>query len=89
MNRLNPETTPRHELRAERARRNRDAALAAFVSRKAEIDGMLARLQALSDDHFNVGPDEVNWSHVGSLGHIAERLADITAFAFGEDAPDA
>ncbi|MFC3118870.1 hypothetical protein [Jhaorihella thermophila] len=88
MTRLNPETTPRHELRAERARRNHEAALAAFVSRKVEIDEMLARLQALSDDHFNVGPDEVNWSHVGSLDHIAERLAKITAFAFGEDAPN-
>ncbi|SHF40208.1 hypothetical protein SAMN05444279_1373 [Ruegeria intermedia] len=84
---LNPETTPRHELRAEKARCNRDAALGAFVSRKAEIDEMLARLQALSDDHFNVSPDEVNWGHVGSLGHIAERLRDICAFAFGEDAP--
>ncbi|SHF45741.1 hypothetical protein SAMN05444279_1533 [Ruegeria intermedia] len=84
MTRLNPETTPRHELRAERARRNRDAALAAFVSRKAEIDEMLARLQALRDDHFNASPDDVNWSHVGSLGHVAERLRELCAFAFGE-----
>ncbi|GAB4391078.1 hypothetical protein [Albidovulum sp.] len=89
MTRLNPETTPRHELRAEKARRNRDAALGAFVSRKAEIDEMLARLQALSDDHFNVSPDDVNWGHAGSLGHIAERLRELCAFAFGEDAPDA
>jgi hypothetical protein len=35
---------------------NEDA-LAAFVQRKAEIDAMLARLQALSDDHFGYGPD--------------------------------
>jgi len=89
MTRLNPETTPRHELRAEKARRNHEAALAAFVSRKAEIDAMLARLQALSDDHFRRSPEEVNWADVGSLGHIAERLREITAFAFGEDAPDA
>ncbi|SET17002.1 hypothetical protein [Oceanicella actignis] len=88
MTRPNPQTTPHHELRAEKARKNQEAALTAFVARKAEIDEILARLQALSDDHFNVGPDEVNWSHVGSLGHIAERLAEITAFAFGEDAPD-
>jgi hypothetical protein len=45
--RLNPITTPRHELRAEKARRNREAALAAFIGKKAEIDEMLARLQAL------------------------------------------
>ncbi|SFD20991.1 hypothetical protein SAMN04488094_12055, partial [Tropicimonas isoalkanivorans] len=51
--RLNPITTPRHELRAEKARRNKEAALNAFIGKKAEIDEMLARLQALSDDHFN------------------------------------
>ena len=28
---------------------------------------MLARLAALSQDHFNVAPDEVNWGHVGTL----------------------
>ena len=32
---------------------------------------MLARLQALSDDHFNAHPDEVNWGHVGTLEHYA------------------
>ena len=56
--RLNPVTTPRHQLRAEKARRNREAALAAFVTKKAKIDEMLARLQSLSDDHFNCAPDE-------------------------------
>ena len=56
--RLNPITTPRHELRAEKARRNKEAALNAFIGKKAEIDEMLARLQALSDDHFNCHPDE-------------------------------
>ena len=35
---------------------NEDA-LAAFVQKKAEIDAMLARLQGLSDDHFNYSPD--------------------------------
>ena len=37
-----------------------DAALAAFVAHKAEIDAMLERLAALSDDHFNAHPDEIN-----------------------------
>jgi hypothetical protein len=32
-------------------------ALAAFVTKKAEIDAMLARLQALSADHFGYSPD--------------------------------
>ena len=67
--RLNPITTPRFEPRAEKARRNKEAALNAFIGKKAEIDEMLARLQALSDDHFNAHPDEINWGHVGTLEH--------------------
>ena len=59
------------------ARSNEDA-LAAFVSRKAEIDAMLARLQALSDDHFGYSPDEITWGHVGTLEHYAELLKRIT-----------
>jgi hypothetical protein len=35
---------------------NEDA-LAAFVSGKGEIDTMLARIQALSDEHFGYAPD--------------------------------
>lgn len=82
--RLNPITTPRHQLRAEKTRRNREAALAAFTAQKTEIDEMLARLQALSDDHFNAHPDEVNWGHVGTLEHYARLLKRITDSAFGE-----
>ena len=32
--------------------RTNDAALAAFITKKAEIDAMLARLQAFSEDHL-------------------------------------
>ena len=59
-------------------------ALAAFVSKKAEIDAMLTRLQALSDDHFNYSPDDVTWDHVGTLGYYAELLKRITDQAFRE-----
>ena len=84
MPRLNPQTTPRHELRAEKARRNREAALAAFIGKKAEIDEMLARLQALSDDHFGFDPEVINWGAVGSIDHVASDLREITDFLFGE-----
>jgi hypothetical protein len=62
--------------------------LAAFVSKKAEIDAMLTRLQALSDDHFNYSPDEIDWGHVGTLGYYAELLKRVTDSAFkeGDDA---
>ena len=64
--------------------KSNDDALAAFVARKTEIDAMLTRIQALSDDHFGVAPDEVNWGHVGTLGHYAELLKRITDSAFNE-----
>ncbi len=65
-------------------RRNQDAALQKFLARKVEIDTMLARLQVLSDDHFNAAPDEVNWGHVGTLERYAELLRQITDSAFKE-----
>ena len=68
----------------EEDRKSNDDALAVFVSKKAEIDAMLGRLQGLSDDHFGVGPDEVTWGDVGSLGHYAELLKRITDMAFNE-----
>jgi hypothetical protein len=61
-----------------------EQALAAFVQRKAEIDTMLARLQALSDEHFNYSPDEIGWDHVGTLGYYAELLKRVTDSAFHE-----
>ena len=45
---------------------------------------MLTRLQALSDDHFNYSPDEIDWGHVGTLGYYAELLKRVTASAFKE-----
>jgi len=59
-------------------------ALDAFIAKKAEIDAMLERIKALSDDHFDTSPDEINWGHVGTLGHYAELLKRITDAAFKE-----
>jgi hypothetical protein len=64
--------------------KSKEEALAAFVSRKAEIDATLTRLQALSDDHFNYSPDEITWDHVGTLGYYAELLKRVTDSAFQE-----
>ncbi len=64
--------------------RTNDAALAAFIAKKAEIDVILARLQAFSEDHFRADPERVNWAHVGSLEYQASLLKQISDFAFGE-----
>jgi hypothetical protein len=71
----------------ETAMRNRPddrTALDAFIANKAEIDTMLNRLQALSDEHFGYSPDDINWGHVGTLTHYAELLKRITDAAFKE-----
>jgi hypothetical protein len=73
----------RTRARTQITKSNADA-LAAFVSRKAEIDAMLTRLQKLSDDHFGYAPDEVIWAHVGTLEHYAELLQRIADMAFLE-----
>lgn len=62
----------------------RRTALDAFIAKKSEIDPMLTRLAALSDDHFNVAPDAVTWGDVGTLTHYAELLKRITDCAFKE-----
>ena len=58
--------------------------LDAYIARKAEIDTMLERLKALSDDHFGIAPDQIHWGHVGTLTHYAELLKRITDSAFKE-----
>ena len=57
-------------------------AVAAFMNKKAEIDAMLARMQALSGDHFDTDPETIHWGHVGTLSHYAELLKGITESAF-------
>jgi hypothetical protein len=59
-------------------------ALDAFLAAKFEIDAMLERLAALSADHFEVHPDEIDWGHVGTLNHYRARLREITESAFKE-----
>lgn len=63
---------------------NREQALDAFMARRAEIDAMLARLTALSADHFETSPDEIDWGHVGTLGQYASLLRQITDMACNE-----
>ena len=59
-------------------------ALDAFLAAKFEIDAMLERLAALSDDHFDTHPDEIDWGHVGTLNLYRDRLREITDSAFKE-----
>ena len=67
-----------------KATRNQETALAAFLTRKSEIDEALSRLQGLSDDHFEYDPEHIDWGHVGTLAHYAELLKRITDMAYHE-----
>lgn len=62
----------------------KQTALESFIAAKADIDAMMARLAALSEDHFNVAPDDVNWGHAGTLNHYREKLREICDSAFHE-----
>lgn len=62
----------------------RRIALHAYIAKKIEIDKMLARLKALTDDHFNTAPNELNRGQVGTLARYAELLKRITDSAFRE-----
>ena len=66
------------------SRERSNNALDAFMTTKFQIDAMLERLKALSDDHFETHPDEINWGHVGTLNHYASLLRQITDAAFKE-----
>ncbi len=66
-----------------------DAALAAFIARKAEIDAPLDRIRAASDDHFFASPEDVHWGHVTAFADHAALLKRITdaIYSEGEHAP--
>lgn len=59
-------------------------AIDAFLTAKAQFDTMLERLQALSEDHFDVGPGSIHWGHVADANHYNELLRRVTDMAFCE-----
>jgi hypothetical protein len=72
------------ETRMHKPRKDNSEALAAFITKKAEIDAMLARIAKLSEDHFGTDPEKVHWGHVGNLEDYARHLQRITDVAFRE-----
>lgn len=63
---------------------NKEKALNEFLAVKADIDEMMERLnqqlQAESDNHFGVDPDDVSWAHVGDLQHLRGKMRELTDF---------
>jgi len=58
----------------------RENALDLFAARKAEIDRLLARLQASSEEHFGCDPEALNCGDAGSLAYVIEQLTEAARF---------
>ena len=59
-----------------------EKALQEFMAKMAQAQELLTELQAHVDDHMGTNPDEINWGHVGSAGYMAEKLTELTDWAF-------
>jgi hypothetical protein len=57
--------------------------LAAFLSRKAEFDGLIAELQRASADHFGAELETVLWGQTAWLAHATAKLKAIADQHFG------
>lgn len=57
---------------------NQQKSLEAFMTAKAEFDGLVAELQAMSADHFGADPEAVLWEHAEVLKDWNTRLRDMT-----------
>lgn len=51
-----------------------------FMATKAALDAKIKALTALSDDHFDVLPDDVTWADVGMLNRANVLLAELCDF---------
>jgi hypothetical protein len=60
-----------------RAARNQENSLAAFVTKKAEFDALLAELQQASAEHFGADPETVLWGEAAWLSDATAKLKDI------------
>ena len=71
----------RRQIQTKRKRIHQDA-LDVFIARKLEVDALLQRLAGFSADDFGFDPENVDWGHVGTLGHYAQVLCQINASVF-------
>ena len=55
-------------------------ALDTFVVLHTETTEALEILSGYMADHCDLAVEEVNWSHVGSLGHVNTKLNELVEF---------
>jgi hypothetical protein len=59
---------------------SQERSLAAFMTRKAKVDELLARLVRASEDHFGADPERVLWGEAGSLAEVERHLQHAVDF---------
>ena len=59
-----------------------EKALQDFMAKMAQAQELLAELHTHVDNHMDFSPDEINWGHSGSAGHLVEQLTQLTDWCF-------
>ena len=61
-----------------------------YVRQVGRASEALDRLTQYIEDHGEIGPDEINWGHVGQMAHLVGQLTELVdqIDGKGEYAPD-
>ena len=60
---------------------NNEEAITEFMMNQDAIEVMLKCLLPVVEDHFNLEPEEIDWSHVGTLAKMKNDLENICEIA--------
>lgn len=64
----------------DRAQAAQNAVIDRYTWHVENIRAMLSNLTEYIDDFGGVAPDDVNWTHVGSMAEMAEQLRQLCEF---------
>lgn len=59
---------------------NQEKAVFAFIQNVNDVQNILTGLKLYFTDHMELSPDNINWSHVGSVNHVKTLLNEINEF---------
>jgi len=68
--------------RQARAARIQENSLAAFLTKKAEFDALLAELVEASEDHFGADPEAFLWGETALLSVATAKLNRLRKFGW-------
>ena len=57
-------------------KRSTDQARETFIHHVASARELMTMLRRHLDDHMGLGPDEINWAHVGDAARLVETLKE-------------